>query len=43
MFNAKNHSYFLYTEPASTSVLSNAKGNKGGEIAGFNLDRYDHY
>jgi hypothetical protein len=43
MFNTKNNSYFLYTEPASTSVLSNAKGNKGGEIAGFNLDRYDHY
>lgn len=43
LFNSKNTSYFLYTEPASTSVLSNAKGNKGGEIAGFNLDRYDHY
>ena len=43
MFNSKNTVFYLYTEPASTSVLSNAKGNKGGEIAGFNLDRYDHY
>ncbi|MBP3792641.1 MAG: hypothetical protein ILA24_01230 [Ruminococcus sp.] len=41
--NAGQTSYFYYTEPSHTSILTNAKGEKGKEISGFTLDRYDHY
>jgi hypothetical protein len=41
--NAGQASYFYYTEPSHTSILTNAKGETGKEISGFTLDRYDHY
>ena len=42
-FNSQNTSYFVYTQPSPTSILSNAKGNKNNTLNGFLLDRYDHY
>ncbi|MBR7008555.1 MAG: hypothetical protein IKH90_08010 [Ruminococcus sp.] len=42
-FNNKETSTYVYTEPSGSSVLANAKGDKEGNITGFELDRYDHY
>ncbi len=42
-FNNKEKSIYVYTEPSGSSVLANAKGDKEGNITGFELDRYDHY
>lgn len=43
VFNSKNESTYVYTEPSGNCVLANAKGSKEGNITGFELDRYDHY
>ena len=43
VIQSKENSYFYYTEPAGSCVLSGAKGNRESEISGFELDRYDHY
>ena len=42
-FNNKETSTYVYNEPSGSSVLANAKGDKEGNITGFELDRYDHY
>ena len=42
-FNSANKSYYVYTQPSPTSILSNAKGNKNNTLNGFLLDRFDHY
>lgn len=43
VFNSQNESTFVYTEPSGSCFLANAKGNREGNVTGFELDRYDHY
>ena len=41
-FQSENAGYYVYTRPAATSALNNAKPNKDNYMNGFVLDKFDH-
>lgn len=42
-FGNANKAYYVFQKPSSSTMLAGAKGNKSDKVAGFTLDRYDHY
>ncbi len=42
-FHSDNTSFYAYTRPSGTSLLSLSKGNDSDQLSGFKLDRFDHY
>ncbi len=42
-FGNDNTAFYVFQKPSATTMLAGAKGNQADKVAGFTLDRYDHY